>query len=249
MSAPSFFIITITRNNQAGLQATLDSLRSQSYAGWRACVIDGASTDGTVAQLQALDDPRLNWQSEKDNGIYDAMNKGIRQIPEDADYVLFMNGGDCFENPQTLANLAGELADKPDLLIGASRNVDASGTRRIRQPRPLWWRYIGMPAEHQAMVFSSRLLRKHPFNDRYRMSGDYEQFCRLLSQETIRARRTSSVLCRFAIGGVSVTRRAEAEREDWQIRREILNMNPLSCLLIESIQRLRYRYKKARGQA
>lgn len=251
---PEFFIVTITWNNLAGLETTLSSLESQAYPHWRAMVIDGASTDGSIERLEKLTESRIQWQSEKDKGIYDAMNKGIACIPANADFVLFMNAGDCFEGPDTLYQLAEKLDGKTDLLIGASRNVsggsDDASTRRIRKPHAPWWRYIGMPAEHQAMVFSARTLRKYRFDSHYRMSGDYEHFCRLLASEpALDIRLTDLLICRFAIGGISVTRRTEAEKEDWRIRREILRMNPLACHIIEALQRWRYRYKKQRGQA
>lgn len=252
--ALEFFIITITWNNRAGLETTLRSLQSQTYPHWSASVIDGASTDSSVELLETVTEPRIGWQSEKDRGIYDAMNKGIACIPANADFVLFMNAGDSFEGPDTLRQLAENLDGETDLLMGASRNIssDMEGTitRRIRKARPPWWRYIGMPAEHQAMVFSAKLLSKHRFDDRYRMSGDYEHFCRLLASEPrINIRLTDTLICRFAIGGISVTRRSEAEKEEWRIRQEVLRMNPIACHLIQLLQRWRYRYKKQRGQA
>lgn len=89
-------IITINRNNAAGLEKTMNSVLSQSYSDFEYVVVDGASTDNSVDVIRRFSvqfGDRLKWVSEPDKGIYNAMNKGIRLAS--GEYVEFLNSGDC----------------------------------------------------------------------------------------------------------------------------------------------------------
>ena len=90
----TFSIITVVRNDLNGILNTYNSLKNQSYANYEWVVIDGNSSDGTKEFLQNLDCKFINYISESDNGIYDAMNKGI--IICKNMYILFLNAGDIF---------------------------------------------------------------------------------------------------------------------------------------------------------
>jgi glycosyltransferase involved in cell wall biosynthesis len=86
-------IITINYNNKEGLVKTFDSVRVQTWKDFEFIVIDGGSTDGCKELIEQ--NHQINyWVSEKDSGVYNAMNKGIRKAT--GDYVIFMNSGDFF---------------------------------------------------------------------------------------------------------------------------------------------------------
>lgn len=103
-------IITICRNDCSGLKKTALSIISQTYTDFEWIIVDGASTDGsvdiikeTLAVLDSNNSPlknHINWKSEPDNGIYNAMNKGIKQAT--GDYLLFINSGDCIYDKNVL---------------------------------------------------------------------------------------------------------------------------------------------------
>lgn len=103
-------IITITYNAEKVLQRTLDSVRSQTYRDMEHLIVDGASTDKTVAMADAYRQ-RASYdavvRSEPDMGIYDAMNKGLRLAT--GDYVVFMNAGDTFHDERTLERVLGGI--------------------------------------------------------------------------------------------------------------------------------------------
>jgi putative colanic acid biosynthesis glycosyltransferase len=103
-----FSIITVTRNNLEGLRRTHVSLRAQSYADYEWIIIDGASSDGTVNYLEGL--AARSW-SEPDEGIYDAMNKGLARAR--GDYLLLMNAGDSFAAPDVLQKIADAIRAQP----------------------------------------------------------------------------------------------------------------------------------------
>lgn len=86
-------IITINYNNAEGLRKTMDSVLAQTYTEIEYIIVDGASTDGSVDVIRELATrPTIKWVSEKDNGIYNAMNKGIRMAT--GEYIQILNSGD-----------------------------------------------------------------------------------------------------------------------------------------------------------
>ena len=97
-----FSIITINYNNSEGLRQTIDSVVSQTYHEYEYIVIDGGSTDGSVDIIGFFSDKVDYWVSEKDRGIYHAMNKGVAQAH--GDYCIFMNSGDSFYNLKSADN-------------------------------------------------------------------------------------------------------------------------------------------------
>ena len=100
-------IITAAWNSAATIEDTLRSILAQTYQDWECIVIDGASSDGTRNILRSYEtrfNGRLHWISEPDQGIYDAMNKGIRLAT--GDYLCFLNAGDRFATNATLRRYA-----------------------------------------------------------------------------------------------------------------------------------------------
>lgn len=95
-----FSIITINYNNCEGLEKTIQSVIEQSYKGYEYIVIDGGSTDGSIDIIKKYEPSITFWVSEKDSGIYNAMNKGIRHST--GEYLNFMNSGDTFYEPEVL---------------------------------------------------------------------------------------------------------------------------------------------------
>lgn len=104
-------VITVCRNSAATLQDTLESVLAQSWTGYEYLVVDGGSTDGTLEMLQDVEERfhgRLKWISEPDNGIYDAMNKGVRM--SSGDVVGFLNADDYYQDNGVLETIAGAFA-------------------------------------------------------------------------------------------------------------------------------------------
>ena len=89
-----YSIITINYNNEEGLRHTIESIVCQTYTDFEFIIIDGGSTDGSVDVIKEYAEHIAYWVSEKDNGRYNAMNKGVCQAK--GDYCIFMNSGDCF---------------------------------------------------------------------------------------------------------------------------------------------------------
>lgn len=172
-----FSVITVCYNAADIITATINSVLCQSYHDFEYIVIDGKSTDGTVEKIsQYLD--RIKWISEKDKGIYDAMNKGISFAM--GDYVIFMNAGDMFYDSNVLNNVAEQTVENPDVdvLYGNAMLISAKKTK-LYKPGPLYKLERGMIASHQSTFVKTSVLKKRPFNIAYRYAADYDQLSAL----------------------------------------------------------------------
>lgn len=176
---PKFSIITITFNASAVIEPTLKSVIGQTYKNWEYLLIDGASTDDTVARAKASGIDFAHIVSEPDKGLYDAMNKGIKLAT--GDYLCFLNAGDAFHAPDTLEQIVATIANKeslPDVLYGETAEVDDNRNfvrmRRLQAPEKLEWTSFkqGMLVCHQAF-YARRDLVPY-YNLKYRLSSDVD---------------------------------------------------------------------------
>ena len=126
-------IITINRNNAAGLEKTLQSVAAQTYKEFEYIVIDGASTDGSVEIIKKYEPQfaHLKWVSEPDKGIYNAMNKGIRKVS--GDYIQILNSADCLAAPEATEKMlaALEKAGSPSIFYGNMVKCFPDGSKMV----------------------------------------------------------------------------------------------------------------------
>ena len=187
--------VTITYNAAAVLQPTLDSVLQQDYPHIVHLIIDGASTDDTLKQVDdyiarsnaAENGHSVQVTSEPDKGIYDAMNKGLRSA--DGDYVCFLNAGDFLPSPDTASKIAQQVAAAgglPAVLYGDTDIVDGEGRflhhRRLAPPENLTWRSFrqGMLVCHQAFYARTDFAIATPYNEQYRYSADVDWCIRVM---------------------------------------------------------------------
>ena len=195
-----FSIITITYNAEAFLPRTVESVLSQHYRDIEHIIIDGASTDSTISVAQdymqrsyaAQNGHEVRIVSEPDNGLYDAMNKGLRQAS--GDYICFLNAGDFFPNANVLdtivsRSLTGKIRQQlPAVIYGDTGIVDNDGNflrhRRLAPPRNLTWRSFrkGMLVCHQAFYARLDIARTVPYDTRYRYSADVDWCIRVMKE-------------------------------------------------------------------
>ena len=179
----TFSIITVTYNAEKKLETTAESVFSQSYKNIEYIIVDGASSDGTIdiAQNYRLKNSHLKnieLISEPDNGLYDAMNKGLKAAT--GDYVWFLNAGDIFKNENVVAEVA-HIAEKnmiPDIIYGETDLIDDKGSvfakRRLKAPENLTWKSfrMGMLVCHQAFIVKRHIAPE--FDLQYRFSADFD---------------------------------------------------------------------------
>ena len=160
---PLITIITVVFNNGPCLQKTILSVLNQNYENIEYILIDGGSTDETLSILRKYDFALDYWVSEKDNGIYDAMNKGCRLSMGSG--LIFLNSGVKF-----IGQVLNKQCIIPSLLpCRVLENHQKIWKREISDPT------LGMPTSHQAMLFKNK---RKLFDLKYRVSSDYDYFIR-----------------------------------------------------------------------
>ena len=182
MNDPLFSIITITYNAEHVILPTLLSVASQSCRSFEHIIIDGASSDSTLAIARSNGIPGIKIFSEPDRGLYDAMNKGIAHAS--GQYLIFLNAGDAFASHDAIARLAHAASSLPDVIYGQTQLVDASrtvvGSRHLSAPRRLTADSFkhGMLVCHQAFVARRSIAPLYDLS--YRFSADYDWCIRCL---------------------------------------------------------------------
>lgn len=183
---PTFSVITITYNAEKTIEDTLLSVISQAYRHIEYIIIDGASTDSTMSIVNHYKDHITKIVSEKDSGLYDAMNKGLELAT--GDYVCFLNAGDSFHSPETLLQIVHNLKGNglPDVIYGDTALVDDERhfvrMRRLSPPEVLNWRSFkqGMLVCHQAFIAKRSLTQ--PYDLKYRFSSDFDWCIRVMKK-------------------------------------------------------------------
>lgn len=200
--SPLISIITVVFNDAIGLKRTMESVGYQTYSNIEYIIIDGGSSDGTLEIIQKNIEKVTFWISEPDNGIYDAMNKGLAAAR--GDFVWFMNAGDLIYEPDTTEKIFALEGGQADIYYGDTIIVDDEyrevGLRRLRPPEDLNWKSFrkGMLVCHQAILVRRGLADK--FDLRYSHSADFDWVIKAL-KKTDKVVNTRLLLARFLDGG------------------------------------------------
>ncbi|HRJ11700.1 MAG TPA: glycosyltransferase family 2 protein [Alphaproteobacteria bacterium] len=232
-----FSIITITYNNLAGLETTRASILTQINRDFEWIVVDGASTDGTRDVLQHWQGEIATMISERDEGPYDAMNKGLALAR--GEYVLFINSGDALAQPETLQNLSDIIRQKPyDFIYGDSIEQQTSGAEFYKKSRShhfVWW---GMFTHHQAMAYRTEFLREfHPVYDKaFYVGADLDLTWRIL-KKTKQIKKVNFPIGRFAPAGISANHANAGRMEQLTMRHRYMHCPALINVLIMLAQK------------
>ena len=235
---PLCSIITVVYNAESLIERTLRSAALQTVQDYEHWIIDGASTDGTLKEVENYRHARMHVVSERDKGIYDAMNKGLARAK--GKYVIFMNAGDEFYDNHVLER-ALKQNDGADFIYGETAVVDEAGNilgnRRLSPPNQLNWRSLqrGMCVSHQS-IFMRRELAE-PYDLNYRISGDIDWTIRMLRKSS-HIVNSKGYISKFLEGGVSASRRNQGLKERFLIMRKHYGL--VTTLFNHGIILLRY---------
>ena len=203
-------IITVCRNHAQELERTIRSVESQTWQEKEYLVIDGASTDDTLDVIKAHEASITRWISEPDQGIYDAMNKGVRMAQ--GEWVIFMNAGDTFASDDTLQRVFGS-PQNADVIYGDV--IKGELVKKAEAPRNAHRMFYC----HQSAFVRTRCLREFPFDIRHRMSADFKQVKQLyLSGKTFL--QLDFPVANFDTQGVSNRNRSAGLYDNIQVIRE-----------------------------
>ncbi len=216
-----FTVIVVAYNAGDRLSATLESILSQQNADFRVIVKDACSSDGSFENARAhFDDPRIEWISSADKGIYDGMNQALtasignrgsentRGLIPGSEYVLFLNCGDLFHDKNVLENVSAlierSISEGNGAKIYYGEIIETlTGQRLGVAPYMDAFACFRNVPNHQAILYDAALLSEEHFDIRWRVRADYEHFLRCVLK---RGEKTSSmdiVICDYEGGGFS----------------------------------------------
>lgn len=238
-------IITATWNSSRTISDAMSSVSSQTYHDIEHIVIDGLSTDTTMQRVKQAATDNTVIISEKDNGIYDALNKGVKLAT--GDIVGFLHSDDFFPNSLTIAEIVETFEKtKCDALYGdleyvSRKNIDKvvrrwiSGCVSLKRIRNGW-----MPP-HPTFYIKKELLKQNAFCIGYKISGDYDSMLRYLLKDTLKVEYIPKVTYKMRVGGISnnsITNMYIKMTEDLAIMKKY-NLPLLRCFLGKNFSKIK----------
>lgn len=235
-------IITINYNNAAGLKNTLDSVASQTCTDFEHIIVDGASTDGSVEIIREYEQflasnlsplaSRLKWISEKDTGIYNAMNKGVRMAQ--GEYTLMLNSGDYLVDEKVIENVI-PLLDGTDIIQG--NTIEDIENKRYRnrgygKSDIDFFDIMKGHFLHQASFCHRDLFDRYGlFDESYRIIGDTKFFMTCLGKENASFKYIELDISNYDMKGITAEttgkwveqRKAEVKRMHKELYSDRLN--------------------------
>lgn len=198
-------IITVTYNANAIVGKTIDSIIGQDYENKRLIIVDGGSADGTLEVLNKYRNCFYAYISEKDSGIYNAMNKGVRMA--DDGWILFMNAGDSFATNHSLSDLflSRDIVEY-DVVYGNAIYCYPWGkiSKKAGEIQGLFDFDNGLPFCHQSSAVRKQWLLRYPFEESFRIVADFH-FFRTIYEKGASFRYVDSVVAEYEVGGYSAS--------------------------------------------
>jgi glycosyltransferase involved in cell wall biosynthesis len=223
---PVLSVITIVYNNVRDIERTMLSVLGQTYQGIEYIVVDGLSNDGTLDLIKKYETRIAKFTSEKDEGIYDAMNKGLALAT--GDYLIFMNSGDEFFDVDTV-NVVFASAEDADIYYGETEMINDAGQslgqRRHKVPKQFTWRgfNLGMSISHQAIYIKRSLVE--PYDRRYQLSADIDWIIRA-AKKAKKIVNVNRYVAKYLVGGMSKTKHRQSLVERFDIMKRHYGLVP-----------------------
>ncbi len=216
-------IITVCLNAASTISDAIESVIAQTHPDIEHIIIDGGSTDGTLDVISRYKDEIHCVVSEPDNGIYDAMNKGISIAS--GEVIGILNSDDIYEDDKVIEDVVEKFAStKADIVLGDVVWVDRENLSCIRryyssERFEAWKLRIGWMPPHPATFIKSKAYKQAgPYSLEYQIASDYEMFVRLMLVHHFQFVRLPRVLVRMRMGGISTS----GIRSLWIMNMEII---------------------------
>lgn len=219
-------IITINYNDLNGLRKTMESVWKQTArTEVEHIVIDGGSTDGSAEYLQTNSEKVNYWVSERDKGIYNAMNKGIRAAH--GDYIQILNAGDCLAAADVTERMLSALSQytDADILYGNMLRVDAAGnvTGKSGEIEPSLRIFYGGTLNHDCVYIRRALFDEYGlYDENLRIVSDWKWYLQAIGLGHARIQYVNIDVTLFDCGGISETNLALRNKERRQVLEEVL---------------------------
>jgi glycosyltransferase involved in cell wall biosynthesis len=239
-------VVTACLNDRSTIEGTLKSILEQTYPDIEMIIVDGGSTDGTMEVVRGHAGRIARIISEKDNGIYDALNKGIRSAT--GEVVGFLHADDLYADRSAVEKITQLFRDRNvDGAYGDLVYVDPLDTRKVVR----YWRSgscspqklkRGWLPPHPTFYVRRSVFASHgTFDTRYRIAADYDLMLRLLLDKGIRVEYLPEVLVRMRLGGASnrsLANLLQKSREDYAILKEHAVPFPALVLLNKNFSKI-----------
>jgi len=224
---PVVSIITIVFNDVKHIEGTIFSVINQGYHNIEFIIIDGGSNDGTIDIIKKHSTKFSYWKSEPDNGIYEAMNKGLRAAS--GDFVWFINSGDQIYEKNTIEKLVACIDQETDVVYGENVLIGEDGhilgMRRKKAPEKLTWKNFinGMMVCHQSVLVRRNMAPW--YNEKYQFSADYEWVLLSLkkARKVVNARQ---ILSRYLEEGMTTKNLKTSLNERFEIMKNYYGVIP-----------------------
>jgi len=194
-------VVTVVYNDVNGIGKTIESVRRLNWQNLEYIVIDGGSTDGTCEVIEKNQDFIDVYISEKDGGIFNAMNKSLPYCS--GEYVIFMNSSDEFHSATIIDEVFGDKANENyDVIYGDRIYVQLDGEEKYQESKIIDTVVEKMPYCHQSVFIKKYRLLEYNFNEVFKYAADYNQAISLYKANAS-FKKLSTPICRYLAGGES----------------------------------------------
>ena len=170
---PLFSIIVVSLNTKYQFLKTINSVKNQTFKKYEVIVVDGKSKDGTINEIKKIKNKKFKFVIEKDKGIYDAMNKGVKKCS--GSWIIFLNSGDILCNKNVLKKISKKRINQADILFGDTIIQNKFFTHNSKAKNFTKKTFL-MPFCHQSSLVKRNLLIKFRFDLKYKISSDFNFF-------------------------------------------------------------------------
>ena len=225
-----FSIIIISYNTKDEFIKTLNSVKRQTYKKYEVIIIDGYSNDGTIDLIKKIKDKRINFLIEKDNGIYDAMNKGVKKAK--GEWTIFLNSGDLFKDANVLKKVHKIINKKSDIVFG-NTVIDNKDILYYKSSKFFNNLTLQIPFCHQSVFTRTKLLKKNKFNLNYKICSDFNLFVKLYKKKHV-FQKIKPIISIIISGGLSDSSRLRVFYENYNIlkKNKMLNGKIFSLFIL-----------------
>lgn len=214
---PSLSIITINKNNAAGLEKTIDSVLCQRFTDYEYIMIDGDSVDGSKNVVQQHSNRFSYWSSKPDRNVYHAMNKGIAEAK--GEYCLFLNSGDCLSSSTSLSDAFSHQFSE-DIVYCNDIACYPGGEMKNRYfPDHLNFDYLSRTSlPHQSSFIKTSVLKKFGgYNETFPLIADWEFYFKTLIIHNVSYKHLPIHLSIFDMSGIgTVEKFAQQRKDEWR---------------------------------
>ncbi|MBR3041005.1 MAG: glycosyltransferase [Lachnospiraceae bacterium] len=216
MNKTRFSVITVCLNAEKEIEYTINSVLNQDDTDYEYLIKDGQSNDATIEIAEKYRDrfreKNISFRiiSEKDEGLYDAMNRSAEYA--NGEWIMYLNAGDALFDEHVLTRLSSEVSGKYDVIYGNTVLLENGKYKLLKAGETSCFKNYN-PICHQSSITRTEIVRKYLFDAKYEIAADFDLFIKIFSADEKSFRKLDDTLCIYRLGGVSSNRVLKREKE------------------------------------